>query len=80
MEVVCAYVVKSLMWEIEAHTSFRLLTCPKGCPFFQTTTLPFNMYNFHNDKYLTPLKDSRPLHIYQEIQVEKLVLSLHVQL
>lgn len=78
LEVVCAYIVKSLIWEIETHTS--LLTCPKPCPIFQTTTLPLNMYNFYNGKCLAALKNSRLLHIYEMIQAEKLVLSLHVPL
>lgn len=34
------------------------------------------MYGFHNDKYLTALKNSRLLHIYQIIQAENFVLSL----
>lgn len=80
LEVVCAYVVKSLIWETEAHTSFRLFTCPKSCPVFQITTLPLNIYDFCNDKYLTALKNSRLLHIYQMIQAEKPVLCVHVPL
>lgn len=80
LEVVCAYVVKSLIWEIEAHTSIRLLACPKACPVFQITPLPLNMYDFHNDEYLTALRNFRLLHIYQVIQAERLVLSLLVSL
>lgn len=38
------------------------------------------MHGFHNDKYLTALENSRILHIYQVIQAENLVLSLHLLL
>lgn len=51
----------------------------KLVPSFQIS-LPLKMYGFHNDKYLTALKNSRLLHIYQMIQAENLVLSLHVPL